>query len=75
MSAPSLEEAVDLYEVRAALECLVVTRFVERAHDKEIRSLKTAVKNFKRVSARTDRYPRTVRAKEAFYEVLAGGSS
>ena len=48
VSAPSLEEAVDLYEVRAALECLVVTRFVERAHDKEIRSLKTAVKNFKR---------------------------
>ena len=43
--APSLDEAVDLYEVRAALECLVVTRFVERADDREVRLLKTAVRN------------------------------
>jgi DNA-binding GntR family transcriptional regulator len=74
VSAPPLEEAADLYEVRAALECLVVTRFVERAHDQEIRSLKTAVKNFKRVSAHTTDIVELLRAKELFYEVLVRGA-
>ncbi len=74
MSAPSLEEAIDLYEVRAALECIVVTRFVERARDHEIRSLKSAVKNFKRASTRTTDILELLRAKEAFYEVLVRGA-
>ncbi len=74
VSAPSLEEAIDLYEVRAALECIVVTRFVERARDHEIRSLKSAVKNFRRVSARTTDILELLRAKESFYEVLVRGA-
>jgi DNA-binding GntR family transcriptional regulator len=74
VSAPSLDEAVDLYEVRAALECLVVTRFVERAEDREVRSLKTAVRNFKRVSSHTTDILELLRAKEFFYEVLVRGA-
>jgi len=42
VSAHSLEEATDLYEVRSALEGLLVIRFVERAANSEIRSLRTA---------------------------------
>jgi DNA-binding GntR family transcriptional regulator len=74
VSAPSLEEAVDLYEVRAALESIVVTRFVERASDQEVRSLKAALKNFKRVSLRTTDILELLRAKEAIYEVLVRGA-
>ncbi len=74
VSAPSLDEAVDLYEVRAALECLVVTRFVERAEDREVRLLKTAVRNFKRVSSHTTDTLELLRAKEFFYDVLVRGA-
>jgi DNA-binding GntR family transcriptional regulator len=74
VSAPSLEEAADLYEVRSALESIVVTRFVERATDAEIRSLRTAVKNFKRVANRTTDILELLRAKEIFYDVLVRGA-
>jgi DNA-binding GntR family transcriptional regulator len=74
VSAPSPEEAVDLYEVRAALECLIVTRFVERAHDSEVRSLRATVKNFKRVANRTTDILELLRAKEFFYDVLVRGA-
>jgi DNA-binding GntR family transcriptional regulator len=74
VSAPSLEEAIDLYEVRSALESIVVSRFVERATDQEVRSLRAAVKNFKRVSTHTTDILELLRAKEAFYEVLVRGA-
>ena len=74
VSAPSLEEAADLYEVRSALESLVVTRFVERAADSEIRSLHSTVKNFRRVTNRTTDILELLRAKELFYDVLVKGA-
>jgi DNA-binding GntR family transcriptional regulator len=74
VSAPSLEEAADLYEVRAALERIMVARFVERAGDNEIRLLKTALRNFKRVSTRTTDILELLRAKELFYDVLIRGA-
>jgi DNA-binding GntR family transcriptional regulator len=74
VSAPSLEEAMDLYEVRAALESLLVTRFVERADDREVRALRAAVKNFKRAAARTTDTLELLRAKELFYDVLVRGA-
>jgi DNA-binding GntR family transcriptional regulator len=74
VSAPSLEEAADLYEVRSALECLAVTWFVERAGDSEVRSLKATVKNFKRVASRTTDTLELLRAKEYFYDVLIRGA-
>lgn len=74
VSAPSMEEVADLYEVRSALECLAVTWFVERADDREVRSLKAAVKHFKRVSGLTGDTLELLRAKDPFYEVLVHGA-
>jgi DNA-binding GntR family transcriptional regulator len=74
VSAPTAEEAADLYEVRSALECLAVTWFVERAEDKEVRSLTAAVKHFKRVAGMTTDTLELLRAKELFYDVLIRGA-
>lgn len=74
VSAPTPEEAADLYEVRAALESLIVTRFVERATEAEVRSLKAAVKHFKRVAGRTTDTLEHLRTKELFYDVLIKGA-
>lgn len=74
VSAPTLDEAIDLYEARVALECLIVTRFVERAEERDVRQLKAAVRHFKRVSARTADTLELLRAKELFYEVLVRGA-
>lgn len=74
VSAPTPEEAADLYEVRAALETIVVTRFVERATEREVRLLGAALKNFNRVAARTSDILQLLRAKEMFYDVLVRGA-
>jgi DNA-binding GntR family transcriptional regulator len=74
VSAPSVEEATDLYEVRSALECLAVTWFVQRAQDHELRSLKASVKHFKRVASMTSDILELLRAKSVFYQVLIGGA-
>jgi len=72
--APSFEEAADLYEVRAALESIVVARFVERASDDEVRALQETVANYKRVADRTTDILALLGAKESFYEVLIRGA-
>ena len=74
VSMLSLDEATDLYDVRAALESIVVTRFVERASDREVRALKASVRNFRRVAGRTTDILELLRAKEAFYDILIGGA-
>lgn len=53
VSAPSLSEAIDLYEIRASLESLAVTRFVERASDEEIGALHESIVDFSRVAEET----------------------
>lgn len=72
--APSYEDAVDLYEVRASLESLVVSRFVERATDEEVRALQETVAGYRRTCERTTDTTDLLRAKEAFYEVLIAGA-
>jgi DNA-binding GntR family transcriptional regulator len=74
VSAPSFEEATDLYEVRAALESIVVARFVERATDDEVRALQDTVANYGKVSRRTVDILALLQAKESFYEVLIAGA-
>jgi DNA-binding GntR family transcriptional regulator len=74
VSAPSVEEAADLYEVRSALECLAVTWFVERADERELRALRASVKHFKRVASLTNDILELLRAKSVFYQVLIGGA-
>ena len=72
--APSLEDAVDLYEVRASLESLVVTRFVERASDEEVDALRGSVASYAAVARRTTDILALLSAKESFYEVLIKGA-
>src|SRR5690606_5619752 len=53
VATPDPDDAVDLYEVRAGLESLVVQRFVERASDQQVRRLEAAVQGFEDASIRT----------------------
>lgn len=72
--APSLQDAIDLYEVRASLESLVVTRFVERASDEEVEALRATVAGYAAVARRTTDIFALLTAKEGFYEVLIRGA-
>ena len=74
VSAPSLEEANDLYDVRASLESLVVERFVERASDAEIADLKEALEDFAEISSQTGDIRKSLAAKDVFYHVLIVGA-
>ncbi|WP_293697399.1 GntR family transcriptional regulator [uncultured Agrococcus sp.] len=74
VAAPSLEDAEDLYEVRAALESLVVRRFISRANENEFVTLEASVE---RMAAKLDEEPAVIdflRAKDEFYEVLLAGA-
>ncbi|MFD1714106.1 GntR family transcriptional regulator [Amnibacterium flavum] len=74
VSAPSLDEAMDLYEIRAALESLVVKHFVERASDDEVRALAATVEELAQVSETTDDVRAILAAKDKFYGVLIPGA-
>jgi DNA-binding GntR family transcriptional regulator len=74
VSAPSLEEAVDLYEVRAALESLVVQHFVERASDEQVEQLVATVDNLESVTDTTENIREALAAKDQFYAVLVAGA-
>jgi DNA-binding GntR family transcriptional regulator len=74
VSAPSLEDAIDLYEVRASLESLVVSRFVERATDLEVQKLEQTVEGLAKVSSRTTDVREILAAKDKFYAVLIAGA-
>jgi DNA-binding GntR family transcriptional regulator len=74
VSAPSLEEAIDLYEVRASLESLVVQHFVERATDAEVEKLRKTVRDVAKVAEKTDDTRQILGAKDGFYTVLIAGA-
>jgi DNA-binding GntR family transcriptional regulator len=74
VSAPSLEEALDLYEVRAALESLIASRFVERATDDEVAQLAETVENLAEVSRTATDIRTILGAKDVFYRVLTSGA-
>jgi DNA-binding GntR family transcriptional regulator len=74
VSVPALDEAIDLYEVRAALESLVVQHFVERASDLEVDRLRRTVEEFAAVSASTSDIREILAAKDRFYAVLIAGA-
>jgi len=74
VTAPNLEDAADLYEVRASLESLVVQRFVERATEVEVASLKESVEDIAKVASETDDIREILAAKDRFYAVLIAGA-
>jgi DNA-binding GntR family transcriptional regulator len=74
VSSPSLAEATDLYLIRAALESLVVTRFIERATEEEVEALTKTIDEFDLAVSRTTDTTELLDAKEQFYRVLLTGS-
>ncbi|TCP53067.1 GntR family transcriptional regulator [Tamaricihabitans halophyticus] len=75
VSAPSRHEAVDLYEVRASLESLIVRRFVERATDEQVARLVAAVDEYEHVVNTSDEIHSVLTAKSGFYRVLVEGAA
>lgn len=74
VTVPQLDDAADLYEVRASLESLVVRRFVERATDDEVEALRESVEGVAAAAAETDDVRQILRAKDRFYAVLVAGA-
>jgi DNA-binding GntR family transcriptional regulator len=74
VTAPSLDDATDLYEVRASLESLVVQRFVERANDEQVGRLAQTVEDFAAATTATTSIRDVLKAKDRFYTVLIEGA-
>ncbi|MER6562329.1 GntR family transcriptional regulator [Streptomyces sp. NPDC001027] len=75
VAAPTLDEARDLYEARAALESLLVRRFVEKAPRSQVFALQTAAELFAEVASKDSTEPRQViMARRHFNEVLMEGA-
>ncbi|MGR6520315.1 GntR family transcriptional regulator (plasmid) [Rhodococcus erythropolis] len=75
VSAPSIAEAIDLYEIRASLESLIVVRFVERATPSQVMRLDAAVEHFAEVVGSTTEIREVLAAKDQFYAVLIEGAA
>jgi DNA-binding GntR family transcriptional regulator len=74
VTAPSAEEAADIYEMRAALEALAVRRFVERATTEEIARLRSVYESMQQVLEADGDIHAHLAAKDAFYAVLLASS-
>ncbi|PWR21654.1 GntR family transcriptional regulator [Zavarzinia compransoris] len=74
VSSPSLDDAVDLYEVRASLESLIVRHFVQRASDQEVAQLKATVDDLDATVQASADVRRILGAKDRFYAVLLEGA-
>jgi DNA-binding GntR family transcriptional regulator len=75
VSAPSAEEAADIYDVRAHLESMAVERFVARATDDQVAALRRTVDTLAEVSRNVPANTLAVlRAKDDFYETLIDGA-
>jgi DNA-binding GntR family transcriptional regulator len=75
VSAPSPEESADLYDVRAHLESLTVSWFVERATAEQVTRLRRAVDAMENLAkyAPNDT-PGMLKAKDDYYEILIDGA-
>ena len=74
VTSPTLEEAHDLYEARAALESLVVRRFAERASRPQISRLSAAAEAFAETAGHAANASTILAAKDVFYDVLLDGA-
>lgn len=74
VSVPSLDDATDLYEVRAALESLIVQRFVERATPDQVARIAATIDDFEKVAESGAEVRSILAAKNQFYAVLIEGA-
>ena len=71
---PTVEEAAEVYEVRAALEALAARRFVARASDADVAALRAAFAEVEEVTHDGGDIQAMLRAKDRFYDVLLEGA-
>ncbi|GAA3884414.1 GntR family transcriptional regulator [Leifsonia kafniensis] len=75
VSAPAIEEAMDLYDVRASLEALIVERFVERASQSQVIQLDAAVEKFAEITEDpASSIHDLLQAKDDLFEILVAGA-
>lgn len=74
VASPSYKEAADLYEIRAALEAILVRKFIERASEEEVVSLTQALEKFEKVVSETTDTVRLLQANAYYYRVLMDGA-
>jgi DNA-binding GntR family transcriptional regulator len=68
----TVQQALEIYEVRAALEAEAARHFVKRATDKEIAALRTCLLLIKKVASKdADAYGRGI---DHFFEILFAGA-
>ncbi|MEU1183610.1 GntR family transcriptional regulator [Streptomyces sp. NPDC005820] len=70
---PSPQEALELYELRAALEALAVRRFTEVASDQQVAELRTAFEQLAEAAGGEGATLQVLQAKDRFYDVLLRG--
>jgi len=68
----TLEDALELYEVRSLLECRAAELFAELATEREIQAMSEALEAFERAAQENDALARLT-STDAFYEVLLRG--
>jgi DNA-binding GntR family transcriptional regulator len=75
VAAPTLDEAEDLYEVRVALETLVIRKFVANAPRSQVHALEAAVEAFAEVATEENVDPlKILAAKDHFNDILVDGA-
>jgi DNA-binding GntR family transcriptional regulator len=75
VSVISVEDATDIYEMRSALEAQAVRRFADRATPEQVARLRKAWVDIDRASRSPADRARSLRMKDAFYEVLLEGAN
>jgi DNA-binding GntR family transcriptional regulator len=70
----SREDATDLYDARIAIECLMVTRFIERADDGQVDRLRAATARFRTATEAGLSTRETLAVKDGFYDELVRGA-
>jgi DNA-binding GntR family transcriptional regulator len=71
----SLQEAADIYEARAAIESLIVRRFVERATDAHIGQLASTLNPLREAIEAARPVGELLACKDRFYAVLIEGAN
>lgn len=76
VAAPTVEEASDLYEARAAIEGLLVRLFTERAPKSQMIKLEAAIEEFAEATVQYVDEPATMlKVKDEFIEVIFTGAN
>jgi DNA-binding GntR family transcriptional regulator len=70
----SLQEAADIYEARAAIESLLVRRFVERASEEHVDRLADALEQLRDTTEGGQPIREILEVKSRFYDVLVDGA-